>query len=84
MIPRVGASNHKDAAVSGIEAQHDLYSIRLPANNVLKRKIEPFLTRPLARSPNRPIIWHRVFVYHAGSWNTPRRRPVPMGSVVAS
>jgi len=56
-----------------LEAEGYLYAIRLPANNVLEREIEPFLTRPVGRPPNRPIIWHHEFLYQAASWDTPRR-----------
>jgi len=56
-----------------LEAEGYLYAIRLPANNVLEREIEPFLTRPVGRPPNRPIIWHHEFLYQAASRNAPRR-----------
>ena len=49
------------------------YAIRLPANQVLQREIEPFLTRPVGRPPNRPIVWYHDFRYQAGSWDQPRR-----------
>ena len=47
-----------------------LYAIRLPANAVLEREIEPFLTRPVGRPPRRPIVWYHDFLYQAASWNT--------------
>ncbi len=56
-----------------LEAEGYLYAIRLPGNAVLEREIAPFLTRPVGRPPNRPIIWHHDFLYQAGSWSTPRR-----------
>jgi hypothetical protein len=49
------------------------YAIRLPANEVLQREIESFLTRPVGRPPRRPIIWHHDFVYQAKTWDRPRR-----------
>jgi hypothetical protein len=56
-----------------LEDEGYLYAIRLPANAVLGREIEPFLTRPVGRPPNRPIIWHHDFLYRAASWDTARR-----------
>ena len=41
-----------------LEDEDYLYAIRLPANAVLEREIEPFLKRPLGRPPRRPIIWY--------------------------
>ena len=49
------------------------YAIRLPANAVLEREIEPFLTRPVGRPPRRPIIWYHDFLYQAKTWDRPRR-----------
>jgi len=56
-----------------LELEGYLYAIRLPANEVLYREIEPFLTRPVGRPPNRPIVWYHDFQYQAGSWDRPRR-----------
>ena len=56
-----------------LELESYLYAIRLPANEVLYREIEPFLTRPVGRPANRPIVWYHDFQYQAGSWDRPRR-----------
>ncbi len=56
-----------------LEAENYLYAIRLPANNLLQRKIEPFLTRPWGRPPKRPVVFHHAFSYRAKSWDRPRR-----------
>ena len=56
-----------------LEHERYLYAIRLPANPVLYREIEPLLTRPVGRPPNRPIVWYHDFQYQAGSWDRPRR-----------
>ncbi len=56
-----------------LELEGYLYAIRLPANEVPYREIEPFLTRPVGRPPNRPIVWYHDFPYQAGSWDRPRR-----------
>ena len=56
-----------------LEAEGYLYAIRLPANDVLQREIEPLLTRPVGRPSNKPVVWYHDFLYQAGSWNKPRR-----------
>ena len=56
-----------------LEAEGYLYAVRLPANEVLQREIEPLLTRPVGRPPNKPVVWHYDFLYQAGSWSKPRR-----------
>ena len=56
-----------------LEAEGYLYAIRLPANQVLQREIEPLLTRPVGRPSNRPVVWHYDFHYQAASWDKPRR-----------
>ncbi len=56
-----------------LEAEGYLYAIRLPANAILQREIEPFLTRPVGRPSNRPVVWYHDFLYQAGSWDRPRR-----------
>jgi len=56
-----------------LEAEGYLYAIRLPANSVLHREIEPLLTRPVGRPSNKPVVWHYAFLYQAGSWDKPRR-----------
>jgi hypothetical protein len=40
---------------------------------VLQRKIEHLLTRPVGRSPNKPVAWYDSFMYQAASWDKPRR-----------
>ncbi|UCC69708.1 MAG: IS1380 family transposase [Armatimonadota bacterium] len=56
-----------------LESEGYLYAIRLPANEVLRREIAPFLRRPVGRPPNRPIVWYHEFVYQAESWTRERR-----------
>ena len=56
-----------------LEVEGYLYAIRLPANSVLHREIEPLLTRPVGRPPNKPVVWHHDFLYQAESWVRPRR-----------
>ena len=56
-----------------LEAEGYLYAIRLPGNDVLERAIEPLLTRPVGRPPNRPLVFYDSFPYQAASWLKPRR-----------
>jgi hypothetical protein len=49
------------------------YVIRLPANEVLQREIEPLLTRPVGRPSNAPVVWYADFLYQAQSWDCARR-----------
>jgi len=56
-----------------VEAERYLYAIRLPANAVLQREIEPFLTRPVGRPSNKPVVRYHDFLYQAESWHKPRR-----------
>jgi hypothetical protein len=58
---------------SALEGERYLYAIRLPANAVLHREIEPLLTRPVGRPSNRPVVWHHDFLYQASTWDRPRR-----------
>jgi len=56
-----------------LEAEGYLYAIRLPANDVLHREVEPLLTRPVARPSNQPVVWYADFPYQADSWDKARR-----------
>ena len=56
-----------------LEAEDYGYAIRLSANDVLQREIEPLLTRPVGRSSNAPVVWYAEFPYQAQSWKCARR-----------
>ncbi len=56
-----------------LEKEGYQYAIRLPANTVLQREIEPLLTRPVGRPSNKSVLWYHDFLYQAGSWDRPRR-----------
>ena len=68
-----------DAAFAKLEIYEYLetrqidYAIRLPANEVLQRKIEHLLTRPTEGPSPKPIVSHHDFTYQAQSWNVSRR-----------
>jgi len=56
-----------------LEAEGYEYVIRLPANDVLQREIEPLLTRPVGRPSNAPVVRYADFLYRANSWGRARR-----------
>ena len=56
-----------------LEGKGFLYAIRLPANEILYKKIQHLLTRPVGHSQENPIVWYDYFIYQAASWTRPRR-----------
>jgi hypothetical protein len=56
-----------------LESESYGYAIRLPANDVLWREIEPLLMRPIGRPPKAPIVRYRDFMYQAAGWSHARR-----------
>jgi hypothetical protein len=56
-----------------LEAEGYGYAIRLPANDILHREIEPLLTRPVGRPSNAPVVRYAEFQYQAQSWEHARR-----------
>jgi hypothetical protein len=56
-----------------LEAERIGYTIRLPANNVLQRRIGHLLKRPVGRPPHEVRRYYASFRYQAQSWNKPRR-----------
>ncbi|MFC1562905.1 IS1380 family transposase, partial [candidate division KSB1 bacterium] len=56
-----------------LESNGFLYAIRLPANDILQKKISHLLTRPVGRPPNDPIVMFYDFMYQAVSWDRSRR-----------
>jgi hypothetical protein len=56
-----------------LEEKGFLYTIRLPSNELMYRRIRHLLTRPVGRPPRKPIIWFGEFRYQASTWTKPRR-----------
>jgi hypothetical protein len=56
-----------------LEAEDIGYAIRLPANQVLQRRIGHLLTRPVGRPPKEPIVTFTSFRYQAKGWTQARR-----------
>jgi len=56
-----------------LEAEGYFYAIRLKENQILHKKIEHMLTRPMGRPPKKPIVRYHSFRYQAASWKVARR-----------
>jgi len=56
-----------------LEAEQIAYTIRLPANDVLQRRIGCLLKRPVGRPPHEVRRYYASFTYQAQSWSKPRR-----------
>ena len=56
-----------------LESKHIGYAIRLPANEVLQRKIAHLLILPTEWPSREPIVSYHDFAYQAQSWDLPRR-----------
>jgi hypothetical protein len=56
-----------------LEAEGAGYTIRLPTNNVLQRRIGYLLKRPVGRPPHEVRRYYASFRYQAQSWTKPRR-----------
>lgn len=56
-----------------LEDEALFYAIRIPANEVLRRKIDPLLTRPVGRPAKKPKVFFASFWYQAKTWTQPRR-----------
>src|SRR5919112_2774166 len=70
---RADAAFAKPEIYDLLEAEGVRYAIRLPANQVLQRRIGHLLTRPVGRPPKKPVIWFASFRYQAKGWTRPRR-----------
>ena len=70
---RADATFAKPKVYAFLEAKQFAYAIRLPANAVLEREIEPLLTRPVGRPSRRPKVFYHSFKYQAGTWDRARR-----------
>jgi hypothetical protein len=56
-----------------LEAEGIGYTIRLPANSILQRRIGYLLKRPVGRPPLEVRRYYASFRYQAQSWSKPRR-----------
>jgi hypothetical protein len=70
---RADAAFAKPEIYELLEHEGIRYAIRLPANQVLQRRIEHLLTRPVGRPPKKPIVSYASFRYQAKGWVRARR-----------
>jgi hypothetical protein len=70
---RADAAFAKPEIYELLEAEGIRYAIRLPANQVLQRRIGHLLTRPVGRPPKKPVVWFASFRYQAKGWTCPGR-----------
>jgi hypothetical protein len=70
---RADAAFAKPEIYERLEAEGVRYAIRLPANQVLQRRIGHLLTRPVGRPPKKPVVWFTSFSYQAKGWTQARR-----------
>ena len=73
VVVRADAAFALPALYEALERRGVRYAIRLPANDVLERRIEHLLTRPRGRPSYAPLVRYRSFEYQAASWGRPRR-----------
>jgi hypothetical protein len=73
VVVRADAAFAIPALYEALERRGVRYAIRLPANDVLERRIEDQLTRPRGRPSHAPLVRYRSFAYQAASWDRPRR-----------
>ena len=73
LLFRADAAFAKPEVYKYLESRDIGFAMRLPANEVLQRNIRHLLKRPVGRPPKKPVVWYHDFMYHAGSWDRPRR-----------
>jgi len=73
VVGRADAAFARPEIYETLERRRVRYAIRLPANDVLERRIEDLLTRPRGRPSRAPLVRYRSFDYQAASWDRPRR-----------
>ena len=70
---RADAAFAKPEVYEFLEGGDIRYAIRLPANQVLQRRIGHLLTRPVGPPPKKPIVAYASFHYQAAGWTRARR-----------
>ena len=70
---RADAAFAKPEIYELLEQEGIRYAIRLPANQVLQRRIGYLLTRPVGRPPKKPVVSYASFHYQAKAWTRARR-----------
>ena len=70
---RADAAFAMPAVYEYLEENEVLYAIRIKANAVLERRVEPLLRRRVGRPSKRPEVHFASFTYQAKSWDRSRR-----------
>jgi hypothetical protein len=70
---RGDAAFAKPEIYESVEEREAKYTIRLPANDNLERKVAQLLTRPVGRPSYKPVVRYKSFLYQAASWTRARR-----------
>jgi Transposase DDE domain group 1 len=70
---RADAAFAKPEIYALLEQEGIRYAIRLPANQVLQRRIGHLLTRRVGRPPKKPVVSYASFCYQANGWTRARR-----------
>jgi hypothetical protein len=73
VVFRADAAFAKPEIYAALEERKVKYTIRLPANDNLERKVAQLLTRPVGRPSYKPVVRYRSFFYQAASWKSARR-----------
>lgn len=73
LLFRADAAFAKPELYDYLETRQISYAIRLPANEVLQRKIAHLQVRPTEWPFRKPIVSYHDFTYQAQSWNVSRR-----------
>ena len=73
VVFRADAAFAKPEIYEALEERKVKYTIRLPANGNLERRVVQLLTRPVGRPSFKPMVRYRSFFYQAASWKSARR-----------
>src|SRR5207247_3947131 len=73
VVCRGDAARAKPEIDESLEERKVKYTIRLPANDNLERKVAQLLKRPVGRPSYKPVVRYRSFFYQAASWKSARR-----------
>jgi hypothetical protein len=73
VVFRADAAFAKPELYEALEERKVKYTIRLPANDNLERRVAQLLKRPVGRPSYKPVVRYRSFYYQAASWKSARR-----------
>ena len=73
VVFRADAAFAKPEIYEALEERKVKYTIRLPANDNLERKVSQLLKRPVGRPSYKPVVRYKSLFYRAASWTRARR-----------